>query len=292
MTAQHESVSRSQTWKDYVPKPMSEACSVFLADHWQVATYIAFVNLLAIERDENNRKRAIAILKADTPVPEKTGLVKELLEHHGAWDALATRHQLLLQMVLCRAVDSYLCYITDLLAAIFVTRPETLRSNEQVTLDEVLQHADMKDLVAYLAEEKVLKLSFKGMRELTKELSKRPGLVLFGDDASLENAVRIIELRNLIAHARGVVNRLFLSRVPGFPANAGDRLEFDQMQVFQDVDFLARSVCDIETRAASKYGFLQPVIGDEHERQFRELSSVLDIFERALEGMRREAGMA
>jgi hypothetical protein len=50
----------------------------------------------------------------------------------------------------------------------------------------------------------------------------------------------------------------------------------------QDIDFLARSVCDIETRAAAKFGFPQPVDGEEHEKRLQGFSQVLDMFESAL----------
>lgn len=245
-----------------------------------MATFIAFIHLLAIERDTKQQGEIREILASDRPIGERAQLIHSLVQQHGAFSALMTRQGILLEMLLCRAADSYISYLTELLALIFTTRPESLRSDEKVSFNDILQFSEMKDVVAYLAEEKVLKLAYKGMRDLATELGKRPGLTLFNDQADLENAIRIIELRNLLAHNRGVVNRLFKTRLPNYPAAVGDRLILPQAQVFQDIDFFARSVCDIEARAAVKFGVQQPVSGEQHERQFQGLTQVLDLFDR------------
>lgn len=186
-----------------------------------------------------------------------------------------TRRDLLLQMVLCRAVDSYLCYITDLLALIFVNKPDTLRSNEQLTYDDVLQHSNMDDLISFIAEKRVLKLAFTGMRKLAADLSEGMGLDLFDNDADRERAVKIVEIRNLLTHNHGIVNRLFVSRLPDYPVAVGDRIKPDA-GFLQDIDFLAGSVCDIEKRTAQKFGFPQTVSGEDHEKKLEAVLETLD----------------
>jgi hypothetical protein len=90
-------------------------------------------------------------------------------------------------------------------------------------------------------------------------LADRLGLKLFEDSEGLNRAVRILETRNLIVHNWAVVNRLLLSRIPGYPASEGQRLEFQVDPIFDDAEFLAHCVADIDPRAAEKFGLPTPI---------------------------------
>ncbi len=171
----------------------------------------------------------------------------------GTAGELATHLQLFLQMMLCRAVDNFLTYISELLSLIFGTRPEMLKSNETARLEMILQFKTMEDLVGALVERRVTDLAYQGMRDVSKDLSKRIGFELFLNPEELELAVRIIEVRNLIVHNRAIVNRLFLSRLPDYPTHLGDRLELEGKSVLEDIEFLARSVSGIDMRAIEKF---------------------------------------
>src|SRR5271157_4510607 len=53
---------------------------------------------------------------------------------------LGRNEALICEMAVCRVVDNYLTYVSDLLGLIFSARPETLKSSEEVTLEFVLTH--------------------------------------------------------------------------------------------------------------------------------------------------------
>jgi hypothetical protein len=159
-----------------------------------------------------------------------------------------------LQLVAARGAEDFLLYISELLALALRSRPETLRSNEQVRLDLILQHDTMENLVSDLAERKVQSLSFQGMRDVATWVQERLGLKLLSNPVSLERTVRIIEVRNLIAHNRAVVNRLFLTRVPDSPAAIGDVLNLHVKDVFDDLEFLGQAVADLDERCVAKLG--------------------------------------
>src|SRR5260221_6988835 len=112
-----------------------------------------------------------------------------------------------IEMMLVRGADNFLTYVSELLALVFTSRPETLKSGETVRLDEILQHSTMDDLVKRLAERRVERLSYQGMRDLQKDLSEKLSFELFPSPESLVRAVRVIEIRNLLVHNRGIVNR-------------------------------------------------------------------------------------
>ena len=250
------------------PDPMSEPCSRFFRDHWELMNFIAYVTQLATRADEGAKITAETFLKEPELFPDivppleperQAELEKTIERGAGAIEALRAQRHLVLQMMLCRGVDNCLTYISEILALIFRSRPETLKSSEMMRLDVLLQHESMDDLISTLAERRVDQLAYQGMGDLSTDVSERLGFSLLEQDEELEHAVRIVEMRNLIVHNRAVVNRRFLSRLPNFPAKLGETLELRSDDVFDDLEFLGQSCADIDERAALKFGLPRPI---------------------------------
>ena len=98
-------------------------------------------------------------------------------------------------------------------------------------------------------------LSYQGMGSLADYSSTRLGLEIFPDEEDLAKAVRIVEMRNLVLHHRGIVTVGYLKRVPNLQLQVGDRI--DLRGAPQDVDFLAQSVADIDMRATAQFDLPQ-----------------------------------
>jgi hypothetical protein len=158
------------------------------------------------------------------------------------------------QMIFARFVDSFLTFVSDLIALIYRTKPEALRSREQVRLEEVLRHPTMEALVESFVERKVHELSYQGMANLSTTLEKELGFSLFAQPEDLKRAVLLIEQRNLIAHARGVVNEIFLQRVPNSIYREGETIKMDAITLTQDLLFLAKAIAELDVRAVAKFG--------------------------------------
>lgn len=271
------------------PDPMSEACSRFFHDHWELASFHLYVYLLAIDKDRYERLLARAMLEHERMADADKCNAADVARHgFGAVDALVTRQQMLLQILLCRAVDGYLTYLSDLLALVFATRPETMRGGEQVSYKDILQFKSMDDLVASLAERKVHELAYKSMRDLAKYMTERCGFDVCETPAALDRITLVIELRNLIAHNRAVINRIFKDRQKDYPGNVGEVVTLDMAQTMGDIDLLAASVADIEARAAAKWCLPRPVARAVHDERMAGLERVMDMVEKGLEEMHAE----
>ena len=252
------------------PDPMTEPCSRYFRDHWGLMAFVGFVSDLAIYTDKAHMNLLKGLVGKDddghytTLTERQRDELKEKIKRGGvAVERLRSQRQLILEMMLCRAVDNCLTYVSDILALIFHTKPETLKSSETIRLDALLQHESMDELISTLAERRVERLAYQGMSDLSADLSERLGFNLFEKDEELERAIRIVEMRNLIVHNRAAVNRRFLFRIPNFSAKLGDTLELNADDVFDDLNFLAHSCSDIDGRAASKFGLPQPILREQ-----------------------------
>jgi hypothetical protein len=164
-----------------------------------------------------------------------------------------THKQLLMELLLCRAVDNFLTYLSEILALIYRSRPEMLRSNETIRLEVILEYETMDDLITFLVEKRVNDLSYQGIQKLADYLSNKLGFDLFERSNDLDTAIRIIETRNIIVHNRAVINDRFLSRVQNFPLGVGEHLHLNHSGVFEDFMFLSQSAKNIDAQAIGKF---------------------------------------
>jgi hypothetical protein len=214
--------------------PINEVGTVALARYRQDKLAIAEFNwyLFHIMKESSGRQlKAMEAAAAGDPTELLQLRNEGLYRPNGRFNS-----QYFCEMTLCRTVDSYLTYLADLLTNVFSARPEMLKSSkETVTLQFVLDHHAADDLLSAIVERKVNQLSYQGMRDLAEFFQKKLGIPLFKSASDLEKAILCVDIRNLIVHNRGIVNRTFRSRQPNFTATLGCRIEFPDQAYVQEM---------------------------------------------------------
>jgi hypothetical protein len=133
---------------------------------------------------------------------------------------------LIADLTFCRAVDNYLAYISDLLTLIYKTTP---------------------------GGKKPKKLSHLGILEQDKYVKDHLNFAILDGNTDLEQIGRIVEIRNLFTHDRGIISPRFLERVPGFTGRAGEPIQIPIAHVATDLVFLQKSVQNIDFRAGQAF---------------------------------------
>lgn len=224
------------------PELLSFPCHDFLRDLAKFANFVVLFHR-SLTANEEFVDAAFHGKQRDNPESQK----------FKAENAFNENRELILELGLCRTVDNYLNYISDLLTLIFQKRPETLRSNEKISLEAVLEHDNFGSLLHSIAERKVYELSYRGLDDLSKFLFERHGFSLFENAEESRKCCRLVEYRNLIVHNRGVVNSIFAKRVTDCDIPVGKRLDFEQ-PFLDALSAFSHSVIDIDSRAAAKFG--------------------------------------
>lgn len=238
---------------------MTSPCLAYFADAARLLGFISFVSGLALRADEVVRVAAKALYDERADEAERTKYQKQIERGAGTTEALRLYYrQLVLQMTLSRATDNYLSYVSELLSLVFQTKPETLRSSEQVRLDEVLRHSSMDELIGSLSERRVERLAYLGMADLADDLEEKLGFALFETEEDLQGAIRVNAIRNLVVHNRAIINAKFVEQLPQYEGQQGQSLELDVDEVFGDITFLTRIVCETDGRAAKKFVLPRP----------------------------------
>jgi hypothetical protein len=137
---------------------------------------------------------------------------------------------------------------------IYEKYPKKLPSNKQTTYRFCIEHHMAGDLISALAEDTVMELTHQNLDALAKYFKKKLDLVLFTKDTHSANAALCVDIRNIITHNRGIVNRFFIQRNPRFAGDLGKRVvlyEEDRREMLGTLGYCARQ---LDVRAIEKFG--------------------------------------
>jgi hypothetical protein len=223
----------------------------YLREQSRIFGFLFFASDLAHRADEG-RLRAARVL-ANTSDANKRDEAQRLLEvvernKEPTFQRLQQFNKIITDNMIAGFVNNFLCYLAELLQLCMVLRPELLRSSETVRLDDILSFNNFSDVIEYLSEKKINDLSYGGMRDIESFVKSRLGALLWMDDNERMLLILATELRNIVTHNRGRVNRLFLNKIQGlahaFSFEIGNRHRIE----FYDLVLLANNMATIAIR--------------------------------------------
>ncbi len=238
--AEAQRLHRLAIYCAFPPKPSTDAAVSFLQGGHELVHFGGFHRQLATRMDET-----LKIFLGDATHEEGGKVINytKIADHY---------LPMMSELILTRSVDILLTYVARLMALIFTTKPETLRSKSQVEVEYILSFDSREEMLTALADDEVNRLAYLGMRQLAENLEKKLGLPLFPQKTDLGHAIDVIEARNLIVHNAGIVNRTYLKRQPHSTQQLGEQIKIASPT--EAPAFLAHAVVDIDARAIAKFG--------------------------------------
>jgi len=156
------------------------------------------------------------------------------------------------EILYVRHVENYINYIAGIINQIFIAKPMTLRSSENITLAEALSQETINDLVLFVAEKKVNQLSYLSLTDLNNYFLDRFGLSL-ANSIDLQNLFIAVETRNLSVHNRSIINSRYINRMKISEDNIGKKriIKYDELQ---ELSFLLfKCVKSLDNEIKSKF---------------------------------------
>lgn len=154
--------------------------------------------------------------------------------------------------MICRSVDNFLNYVSDIMRLMHKAKPETLRSSGSITIEEALQHSDISDLISYISDKKTNELSYKGIDALSDEIKSRFNIDIFPSEEIRKFAIEIIETRNIIVHNRGIINKIFINRTKT-KYISGNKVDIEFEYTLKCMELLSQIVHYFDLQAADKF---------------------------------------
>lgn len=159
--------------------------------------------------------------------------------------------KILSRILFSSVVDNFETYLSDLLYEIFLAYPETLKSQQTVTIEEVLNCSDLQDFVKFWAKQKIGKLQKGSVRGFIKDTKQIRDLQVLDKDEQNE-IEKILQIRHLYAHRNGIVDEKFLQFFSD-EFTIGSEHQMPIKKIFKKLDYLTDVVNRIDLSAIDKY---------------------------------------
>lgn len=159
--------------------------------------------------------------------------------------------KILMRILFSSCADNFETYLSDLLYEIYLANPATLKSNQTVTIKEVLDCPDMQEFVTYWAKKKLGKLQRGSVKGFIADNAQINDLNVI-TEAQQEDIEKILQIRHLYSHRNGIVDEKFLQFYPGqFSPN--DEHQMTTEEALNKLKYLSETVDRIDKAAVNKY---------------------------------------
>ncbi|MCX7067845.1 MAG: ATP-binding protein [Methylococcales bacterium] len=159
--------------------------------------------------------------------------------------------KILSRILFSSCADNFETYLSDLLYEIFLAEPSTLKSKQQVTLEEVLNCSDLQEFVNYWAYKQIGKLQKGSVKGFIKENSQIKDLGVI-DEAVQNEIEKILQIRHLYSHRNGIVDEKFLQYFTRqFTLTSEHQMSINE--ICDKLCYLAEIANKIDLAATTKY---------------------------------------
>jgi hypothetical protein len=216
----------------------TEAYRVFIANVHEFWHFIGRIFQLADRMDKTLDTLAVA-----------TDTDRESLFNYR--ELIARDKPLIGELLITRSADAFLTYIAHLLSLLFHEKPEIVQDVVNLKLADVLRHTDRDSIIQYAVDRYVQDLSYKGLRDLYRDIKDKCGFRLFSNEDALSLAIEAVGIRNVIVHNNGVVDYRLARDVGRFRGQIGEKAKG-----YNPIELPSRlilSAVDIDRRAQEKW---------------------------------------
>ena len=147
-------------------------------------------------------------------------------------------------------VDNFETYLSDILLEIYLAKPETLKSEQTVKVEEVLNCSDLQDFIMYWAKQKIGKLQKGSVKGFISENKQIRELNII-NNSKQDEIEKILQIRHLYSHRNGIVDDKFLKYFSGFTTGTEHQISADE--ILDKIEYLTRTVDEIDNAAIAKY---------------------------------------
>lgn len=159
--------------------------------------------------------------------------------------------KILFRILFSSFVDNFEAYLSDLLYEIFLAKPEVLKSNQTVTIEEVLNCSDIQEFIEYWSKQKISKLQKGSVKGFIKENKQIRELNVIEETEQIE-IEKILQIRHLFTHRNGVIDEKFLQFFSG-EHSINTEFQISVSEFCDKLSYLIDIVKRIDIEAQEKY---------------------------------------
>lgn len=155
------------------------------------------------------------------------------------------------KLLFASAVDNFQTYLSNILYEIYSRDSRTLYG-KKISPKIVFESPDINSARKEIVERYISDLGYKNIAELSDIMDKELGIDSLSKPLTKLRLNRIIQVRNIISHNRGIVNDIFITRSKSKRDSVGESVRFwKPLVAAKYLDGLMRR---IDEEAVTKFG--------------------------------------
>ncbi|KQS45894.1 transcriptional regulator [Flavobacterium sp. Leaf359] len=158
--------------------------------------------------------------------------------------------KILIRILFSSCADNFETYLSDLLYEIYLAKPESLKSEESVTIKEVLDCSDIQEFINYFAKKKLSKLKRGSVKAFLSENTQIDSLKVI-DKIEEKKIEKLLQIRHLYAHNNGRSDEKFIKYFPEYKVNELHEMSIDT--IIEYLDYLSSIAAQIDKAAMLKF---------------------------------------
>lgn len=159
--------------------------------------------------------------------------------------------KVLLRILFSSVVDNFETYLSDILFEIYLARPETLKSEQMVKVEDVLNCSDIQEFITFWAKQKIGKLQKGSVKGFIAENKQIKDLNVISNIIQ-DEIERILQIRHLYSHRNGIVDDKFLKYFPaGYAYGVEHQMSVDE--ILDRIEYLSDIIDKIDKATTLKY---------------------------------------
>ncbi|MDA5092478.1 hypothetical protein O2N63_00040 [Aliiroseovarius sp. KMU-50] len=231
---------------------------LFLKEYRETIELFYFGLELAHATDRTAKITSEALLPGETDETRRAELTETLENSDRAVKRYSSFARLNSKNMNTNIVDGFLWYLSKIIQESMQRRHELVKSGETLRVEEVFDFASRKEMIDYLIDRKINALSYGGMKQVEKYISDALGIEMFESDEDRRLLKIFVEMRNIHAHNRGHLNKIFLERVGpfedlGFNFKEGKRTHFGYDNLVRLSAVCIRTAHSLDDKVAKKF---------------------------------------
>lgn len=159
--------------------------------------------------------------------------------------------KVLLRILFSSIVDNFETYLSDILFEIYLAKPETLKSEQMVKVEDVLNCSDIQEFITFWAKQKIGKLQKGSVKGFISDNKQIKDLNVINN--SIQDEIeRILQIRHLYSHRNGIIDDKFLKYFPtGYSYGTEHQMSVDE--ILSKIEYLADIIDKIDQTTIIKY---------------------------------------
>jgi len=159
--------------------------------------------------------------------------------------------KILKRILFSSCVDNFETYLSNLLYEIYLSNPNTLKSEEMIEVSTVLSCSDIQEFIILFANKKIQKLQKGSIKGFIKENKQISDLGIMNKNEDIEAIEKILQIRHLFSHKNGIIDEKFLRYYPDF--KIGQEMILSIVEICEKLRYLINTSKKIDEAAIQKY---------------------------------------